>query len=342
MKIWIDARICDEKWYYANYVCELVEAFVAKNQQHNITVYRKNNLPHNRRKFLDERKSKKIFEAEKFALMIFFDSHIPSGYSWEYIVILQDLKELFFPKKKWIQRKFYSMRLRRAISKSIHVLMLDSESAMELNESLDVSEDKIGTIPWFFPFYKTWGEIPVTLNIKSKLNLRGEYIIYDSGNELHNNFERVLKALKNLKDRGIILYLLVLCEETTKDLDIRSKVIEYKIWDQIHFLGTIPKEEEYYYYTQSLWVVFSSIYESFPFHFTKAIAYNCRIFANNIPAISSVMGDRIYYLDPLSVHNMSDTLEHTLWKSAATNYYTLPYSPVLSALKLSEYIEAKN
>jgi glycosyltransferase involved in cell wall biosynthesis len=59
--------------------------------------------------------------------------------------------------------------------------------------------------------------------------------------------------------------------------------------DQMIFLGNIPKAEEIYYYSQSVGVIFSSIYESFPFQFTKAIAYNCPIYANNIPANISVM-----------------------------------------------------
>ena len=70
MKIWIDARICDEGWYYANYICELVDAFVKENQQHHVTVYRKNNLSNNRRSYLDERKTKKIFEGDTGAKII--------------------------------------------------------------------------------------------------------------------------------------------------------------------------------------------------------------------------------------------------------------------------------
>jgi hypothetical protein len=58
----------------------LLEAFITENQQHTIIVYRKKNLAHNRYNFFDGIRTKKIFEAEKFSLMIFFDSHIPFGY----------------------------------------------------------------------------------------------------------------------------------------------------------------------------------------------------------------------------------------------------------------------
>lgn len=160
---------------------------------------------------------------------------------------------------------------------------------MELNENLNVHEDKIGKIPGFFPKYSLTPLPPVSIDVKAKHNLRGEYLIYDSGNEMHNNFERILKTIHTLKEKEIYLYLLVLCEETATDIDIRNKVLEYGITHQVLFIGSLPPEEEHFYYNQASGVVFSSIYESFPFSFTKALAYNCRIFANDIPAHSSIM-----------------------------------------------------
>jgi len=106
---------------------------------------------------------------------------------------------------------------------------------MELNEQLNISEEKIAQIPGFFPTYKTPG-MQLKVDIKAKHNIRGEYLIYDSGNEIHNNFERILKALKNLKEKGTLLTLIILCDDTTQDLDIRNMSLEYQISDQILFL----------------------------------------------------------------------------------------------------------
>jgi Skp family chaperone for outer membrane proteins len=39
------------------------------------------------------------------------------------------------------------LRLSRAIAKSKNVLVLDTGSAMELNENLNITEDKIATVP---------------------------------------------------------------------------------------------------------------------------------------------------------------------------------------------------
>lgn len=341
MKIWIDARICWETGYYNQFCAELTRDFASINSDHDVVVYTAKNLKLNRYSLLDDLKVKKLFEKENFALMIFFDHHIPHGYTWNYIVLLESLKEVFFPKKQWLHRKIYSYKLKRAIEKSQWVLTLDGGTALELNEGLNVVEDKIWKVPGFFPQYATESNSPIQIDVKSKHNLKGEYLIYDSGNEVHNNFERILKTIKLLQDSGVFIYIIILCDSTNKDLDIRGKVIEYGITEQILFLWEIPLSDEKSYYTQSLWVIFSSIYESFPFHFSKALAYNCHIFANEIPANKNVMWDAILYLDPLSIHNMRDCIEEFIKNPVNSDYKDIltAYSSNRSAIELSERVK---
>jgi len=343
MKIWIDARICDENSLYARFCSELIDSFVAQNTQHEIVVYRKSNLNLNLDSYFDSITAWKIFNKQNFAVMIFFDYRISSKYSWEYILLLEWLKEVFFPKKHWLHRKMYSLKLSRAIENSKNVIVLDWGTALELNERLNVSEEKIRKIDWFFPYYQ-WNTSPVvTTDIKVKHNLRWEYLIYDSWNEVHNNFERILKTVKKLKDTWVIVYIIILCESTTKDLDIRSKVIEYDIASQILFLGALAHDLEPIYYQQSLWVIFSSIYESFPFHFIKALHYWCHIFANDIPANRKVMGDSISYLDPLSIHNMRDVIKYRISNPETVDYSDIleNFQSQLSAGQLSELLDIK-
>jgi len=344
MKIWIDARICAENGYYTRFICELVEAFIAENPEHEIIVYDKDNCKLNRCSLLDDMKAKKLFEKENFALMIFFDHHIPHGYTGEYIVLLESLKEVFFPKKQWLHRKIYSYKLKKAIEKSKQVLALDWGTAMELNERLNVPDEKIWRISGFFPSYKTEHDSPITLDVKTKHNLKWEYLIYDSWNEVHNNFERILKTLKLPKESWVFLYIIILCDSTNKDLDIRWKVIEYGITEQILFLWEVPLSDEKSYYNQSAWVIFSSIYESFPFHFTKALAYNCHIFANEIPANKDIMWESISYLDPLSIHNMRDCISAYLTDQPTTDHSSTlkDYSPKNSADQLTARSGIKN
>jgi len=361
MKIGIDARVCDEGWYYGAFVCELIESFCEMQKDHEITIYRSKkalisgkitelpnakqvNLKYNRHNIFDDIPTKKLFNSEKFGYMLFFDSQIPGGITSDIYVIIQDLKEIFFPKKKWLQRKVYTSKLHRAIHKSKKVMVLDAGTALELNERMNVREDVIERIPGFFPHITELATPKIEINIKSKHNLRGDYLIYDSGNEVHNNFERILKSIVGLKKQWIILYLIILCDETIKDIDIREFSLREWISDQILFLWAVENDIESSYYNQSSGVIFSSIYESFPFSFVKALHYNTPIFANEIPAHLQTMGEHIHFLDPLSTHNMIDTLKAWLWNKKQSDYTEIwsNWNRKNSANRLSEITTLEN
>ncbi len=344
MKIGIDARICSDGGYYARFVKELIQAWYTKNTQHEITLYTHENLPSNRYSLMQSLKVSQVFEKQNFGMMLFFDHHVPYRYSWEYVMILENLKEVFFPKKKWLQRKIYTHKLSRAIKKAKKVIVLDGGSAMELNEQLNIPENKIERIHGFFPHYDIPEAINLKIDIKAKYNIQGEYLIYDSGNEVHHNFERILKTIVKLREKNIFLSLLVLCDDTAKDLDIRGKVIDYNLAPQIFFIWNISSGEEPFYYQQSSGVIFSSIYESFPFQFTKAMSYGCHIFANEIPANENVMGNAITYLDPLSIHNMCDSIADALNKKSKVSYGAIhkKFSAKHSANELATIIDTYN
>jgi len=362
MKIGIDARICDEGWYYGEYVCSLVEAFCEQRNDDKIVVYRSKNSPLssklsqlgkvqqkntslNRHSLLQDSKTRKLFESEKFGLMIFFDHHIPRGYKWDFYVLIESLKEVFFPKNRWFHRMIYTHKLEKALTKSKKVMVLDGGTALELNERLNIKEDLITRIPAFFPEQQYPNVPEIQTDIKAKHNIRGEYLIYDSWNEVHNNFERILRTIQKLKEKNIIIFMIILCDETTKDIDIRSSALDLWITEQIVFLGSVNSEIEASYYTQSSWVIFSSIYESFPFHFSKALHYGTPIFANDIPANKDAMWEDIHYLDPLSIYNMAEIIEqNTHWYPSKNSYQEIRenYNPQISSSRLSEIIDIKN
>ena len=366
MKIWIDARICEENSYYTLFITQLIEEISERESEHSIYIYQSEKFPLNKKKkektssdrnnihfitlktsknsFSDIFRTKKIYETQKFHMMIFFDTHIPLFYSGAYIIVLESLKEVFFPKKKWVERKLYTFRLKYAIEKCLKVVVLDKNSAFELNENLNISEEKIARIPAFFPHISSEKEA-LSIDVQAKHNIKWNYLIYDSWNEVHNNFERILKSLKKLKENGNPLCLIILCDATSKDLDIREKVIEFDLMSQVIFLWNVDKNFEKSYYTQSAGVIFSSIYESFPFHFTKALSYEVPIFANDIPAHKEVMKETIVYLDPLSVHTMADTLQEKTQENilfhTSYNFLMKNYNPKNTSESLMNIIEGK-
>jgi glycosyltransferase involved in cell wall biosynthesis len=344
MKIWIDARIYDNWLFYRAYVNELIEAFAKLNTEHTIVVYSEADFPKNMLPYLRDVKIKKLFEAEKLWLLICFDVPTPAGYTWDVLLIIESLKEVFFPKKKFISRKLYQHTLQKSIAHSQKAIVMDTQTALELNEQLNVSENKIAKIHWFFPKLPLKTSSSLETDIKLKHNIKWEYLIYDSGNELHHNFERILRAIKKISDTWVILSIIILCDDTIQDLDIRSKALEFGISQNIIFLWKAPQELEASYYKQAAWVIFSSIYESFPFSFSKALHYKVPIFANDIHSIKEVMWKSIYYLDPLSLYGMTDVIVWALSRPTTPDYSHLydTFNAEQSAKELLALVDMKN
>ena len=363
MKIWIDARVHPQNQYYYSFISQLIEQIFVYNTEHHFVIYIEKdwNIDIDISKKIPDHISikelttknlktiwffwkKKIFEKEKFHMMIFFDIHyVPHRYTRPYMLILESLKDIFFPKKKWLERKLFSYKLRRSIKHCYKYICLDSYSPLELNEHLNIPEDNIGHIPWFFPKLENQCK-NLEIDVKLKHNLEYPYLIYDSGNEVHNNFERILKSIKKLKDMWHPIHLIITCDTTSWDIDIREKVIEYNLMGNIIFLWTIEKKFESSYYKQSYGVIYSTIYESFPFQFSKWIHYKKPLLANDIRTHKEIMGDSIVYLDPLSVHVMSDVLHaHTqqeLWKVSSSYMSVIKkYNPKQTLDALFTYLE---
>lgn len=341
MKIGIDTRVKAQSPYYHLFIAELLEEIANTPSEHEFSVFveawekeqfawkkiEKSEhvqviiLKKNKSLLQNNLQSKKIFEAKKFHMMLFFGSSVPLGYKRPYIIVMESLKEIFFPRKEWLARKIHTIQLKNAIKNSFQILTLDKHSPLELNDHLNISEEKLGSISWFFPQVPKQ-EIPLDIDIALKHNLKAPYFLYDSWSEVHTNFDIILKSLKYLRESWVLVHILIICDQTTHDLDIRAKVIEYDLHTQIHFIGHVEAKLTRSYYEQSAWVLFTSIYESFPFQFSRAISYGARIFANDIPAHRDALWDQIIYLSPYSVHKVSQTLQDHLTerKNTPTRY----------------------
>jgi glycosyltransferase involved in cell wall biosynthesis len=104
----------------------------------------------------------------------------------------------------------------------------------------------------------------------------------------------------------------MLSDDTVADIDLREEVIDYNIQDRVFFIWKVKSVEEESYYKQSLWVIFPSIYESFPFRLSRAIKFWVPIIASNIPTITNLVWDKIITFNPLSATNLINVLKKFL------------------------------
>ena len=340
MKVWLDIRSLNEQSHYGSMMLKVIKKLVEVDNKNEYILYANHTIWLEKQEkvigtklwdAIGDIKTSKEFKKENFALMVFFDHRVPLFYKEDFIVVIPSLRESFFMWKDFIAREIYNHYMKKTISRAKKIICFEKFTASELNERLNVDEQKIQIMkPFFHITPQTALAETVKINIKSKHNLQNDYLIYDGWNGANKNIENLLKTFGKLKWIWSRTHLFIIWEATSKDTDLRDIVIAKKLQDRVEFISNINPKEEIFYYTQSKGVIFPSIYESFPFHLKKAISYWTPILSSDIWAIREFMWDHIDYFNPKSTYDMWEAIEKFLRKKKKPDYtgifsdYTLP------------------
>ncbi len=332
MQISLDIRWHDETTPYGKFVLHLLWSLLQWESETKYIVYTHQTssveLPSNiqirhssrkKGKFFHDISFKKQLNSDTSHLYIFFDEHVPYGFKKDYIVLIPSLTEVFFPSHWGLRNILYQRKLSYAIHHASQILCLDKNTSRELNERLNIPESKIWIISGFFP--DTSVSIPKTdlkIDIEVKHGLDAPYFLYDVENTNSSNFERVLKIFQNISKSDTPAHLLVISEAIAKEVQLRQKALDMWIQKQVLFIWEVDPSEQYYYYTQSSWVIFPSIYGSFPFDFQRAIAHKTPIIASDLKSTVSVMGESISYFNSRSTSEATDQIHDFLKKNTPT------------------------
>ena len=333
MKLWFDIRSLDQKTHYGAMMIKVIKKLIEVDNKNEYIVYTKSSIWLEKQEkitsakpwdaFADISLSKEM-KNQAFWMMVFFDHRVPLFYKEDFIVMIPSLKESFFMGKDFLQREIYNYYMKKTIARAKKIICFEKYTAWELNERLNVNEDKIQIMKPYFDI--SW--IPnvieaLKIDIKSKHNLSNDYLIYDGGNGPNKNIEKLIKTFGKLQKSWEHIHLFILWEETSRDTDIRDMIIASKLQDRVDFIANIPLNEEVFYYRQSKGVIFPSIYESFPFSLKKSIAYGSPILASDIWPIKEFMWAKINYFNPKSTHDMEDAILKFLKKKKTPDYSNL-------------------
>jgi glycosyltransferase involved in cell wall biosynthesis len=141
----------------------------------------------------------------------------------------------------------------------------------------------------------------------------GEYIFYPANFWQHKNHDRLLKALKWLKNEKRLNVNAVLTgQEVANGFPISEKIREYGIEDQVKYPGYLDVEQIVQLYSKAKFMVFPSLYEGFGMPLVEAMAAGCPVAASNLTSLPEIGGDAADYFDPFSIESIGGTIEK-LW-----------------------------
>lgn len=329
MKIWIDVRNFSKN--NISFVQELIEAISSFDDKNTYNIYTSNDFsPESENIKIINSKNYTWFLKEQFNFLkklnddkndvtLFFDETRPIFYNKNCIMVLSNLEKVLYPNlshTKLFKKYSFLFIFRNNIRKSKIIICFDEKLKANINEDLNIPEEKIKIIKWFFSNNK---KSTSKIDVKVKHSIASDYLIYDSLTWANKNIKRLLECLKELNTEKK-LSLVFIWREICDDYETRQLVLDLKLEKNCFFVGIPRGDELENYYNNSLWVIYPSLYDTFPNDLSNAVFYETPIIASEKNEIKNIFWNNISYLNPLSINDMKEKIKEFIKKEKKVDY----------------------
>jgi len=330
MKIGIDARVFSQE--NPVFFLDFVQALNTLKNDHTFIIYTPKPLPPLKPNIIRRRidyghnyfKEQILFLKELFAdhldVLITFEETRPLLYKKKVVQVLSTLEKLLYPNREDHQlwnRMTHLSTMKTNVKQANLIVCYDKNIKTEINEKLNIPEQRIFPIQAFFPSITP---VDSNIDIKSKHGIQWEYIIYDAGVGNNKNMERFLQAFAKVSKKRE-LYLVCLGKKISEDIETRQLTLDMKLSNKVVFVWVPNQNELKAYYTQSIGVVHPSLYDVFPFTLNIALRFGTPILITESEQNHGIFGDEVSYFSPTSLDDMSHKLEIFTQNTLRTQSY---------------------
>lgn len=323
MKIWI--LFGEKSWNETIFFDDFLKNLQFLNKDNILNIYNNSNF---KQIFL----LKKLIQ-DKNNTIISFDLLKPIFYNKNVFQVVSNLEKLFYPdlvNTKFINKYSYLYIVKSNLKKAKKIICYSEKTKKDLNEKLNISEEKIKVIA---PFFYGSPEINSKINIKNKHQITWEYLIYDCWVWNNKNIKRLLEALFEI-NKTQNLNLIFIWNEISCDLEIRNLMINLDLKDKIIFVWIPLDNELWLYYKQSIWVIYPVLYDDFPISLSSWINYNCPIIASQTEELNKIFENSISYFSWNSSSDMSKKIKQFIKKPVEE----VDYSNIIKKYNTKKFI----
>ncbi len=173
----------------------------------------------------------------------------------------------------------------RILRKSARLTAVSSPVA---SQTQMVCGREVVTIPNGFVPVEPMGEIDPSIACELA---KGAYLLGVGRLEELKGFDRSIRALALLRDRGFVLRLVLAGRDTGRERSLRALAEDLGLSDAVSFLGEIPREQLAHCYSGASCVVVSSAFESFGLVTLEAMSRGVPVVASAVGGIPDVVKD---------------------------------------------------
>jgi glycosyltransferase involved in cell wall biosynthesis len=145
-------------------------------------------------------------------------------------------------------------------------------------------------------------------------NLPSTFILFPSATWEHKNHKNLLEAIHYLKAvKGIHVNLVCTGHQTRYFENIKRKVNELGIEDQVWFLGIVSDRDLFSLYRKCSGVVIPTLYEAGSFPLMESILMGIPVICSNVTSLPETIGDDQFTFDPSDYAEMAEKIERLVF-----------------------------
>lgn len=170
-------------------------------------------------------------------------------------------------------------------------------------------EDRIRVLPFIPPDYIYEGQESQSFPYE----IFDKYIFYPAQFWTHKNHKRLLEALKQLKDKGVIVNLVLVGSEQNNERAVSDLIVDLELQDQVKILGYVNNPEMIYLYRHARALVMPTLFGPTNIPQLEAFVLGCPVATSGIYGIPEQVGDAALLFDPENVDEIAESIER-LWE----------------------------
>jgi glycosyltransferase involved in cell wall biosynthesis len=238
--------------------------------------------------------------------------HVPVQYSPIYrtkipvIITMHDLQEYHYPEFFSSKEKlFRKINNKIAILDSDRIIVSFNHVKNDILKYFKVSEEKVSVCPP--PFADNWfAETKETdwSTLSKKYNIKKDCILYPAATWRHKNHLGLLEAMKDLVREKNDINLVCTGKKTEFYKEIQTKILEYELKNNVHFLGIVPEEDLIGLYKNARLVVIPTLYEAGSGPLYEAMRYGIPVICSNVTSLPETIGNEDFIFNPNNLEEM--------------------------------------
>lgn len=148
--------------------------------------------------------------------------------------------------------------------------------------------------------------------IAARLRLPARYAFYPAQAWGHKNHDRLLEALRQLKDRGIEVPLVCSGHPNARQPAVLERATELGLEGQVTFLGFLSPTEIQVVYRRAAMLVFPSLFEGWGLPILEAFAEGVPVACSNVTSLPELVGDAALLFEPTHTAAIAAAMQR-LW-----------------------------